>query len=127
MAKFKALWLSRHELSEEQKNDLFEYVIPSGVKKDELEIVSLNVTWQDTKDRLDDKRVNVRTWEKLLDEHAPTVVLGVFPPVALEAAKRFCPNLALFSPISEQNATMRADGTRQIEFVHLRWSDNLNE
>ena len=125
MAKFKVLWLSRHELTNEQRTDLQNGIIPSNV--DELEVNTVNVTWQNSNSKLYDKKLNVALWENLLTKYAPDVVLGVFPPVALEAAKLFRPNLALFSPISEQNATMREDGTRQIEFVHLRWSDNLNE
>jgi hypothetical protein len=113
----KALWLSRHELNSDQLTDIEKKM------GDKVEVVMENITWQATDDDAADYAANVATWRRLVEEFAPDAVLGVFPPVALESVPY---GMELFSPISRQNATMRADGTKQIVFEHVRWSRNLN-
>lgn len=120
----KILWLSRHELTEAQKSDLQTSVLQElGLALDEVEFVTENVTWQDTYERAFDMVGNSQTWDRLLKDGEVVAVLGVFPPVAMEAVNH---RLPMYSPISRQDATIRRDGTKQIEFVHVRWSINLN-
>ena len=112
------LWLSRHELTEEQKF-YWDAIVTNPV------FVTVNVTWQATASGADDFKANADKWRELIEKHHPTVILGVFPPVALET--RVVHDVPMFSPISRQDAKIREDGSRQIEFVHVRWSGNLNK
>ena len=117
------LWLSRHDLTDAQKSDLAEILESLGLKDGDAEFVTQNVTWQATDNMAFDMLCNMRTWEELLEGGGVTAILGVFPPVAMEAVQHRIP---MYSPISRQDAKERADGTKQIEFVHVRWSYNLN-
>ena len=113
----KALWLSRHELTSDQLTDIEKKL------GDKVEVVMENITWQATEDDAADYAANFATWRRLVLKFSPDAVLGVFPPVALESVPF---GLEIFSPISRQNATLLADGTKQIVFEHVRWSRNLN-
>lgn len=117
--KIKYLWLSRHGIADEQARHWLE----KAGANDEVEFVHLNIPWANSGDDQADFQANNATWKMLIDKHVPTAILGVFPPAAIEAITH---NVPLFSPISEQNAVERQDGTKQIVFRHLRWSRDLN-
>lgn len=114
----KIVWLSRHELTTEQKA-YWEKNVPDA------EFVTENVTWANSESEDGDWRANNAIWERIISQYKPIAILGVFPPVALECL-RGGHKIPIYSPISKQNAKVREDGTRQIEFIHLRWSMNLN-
>ena len=111
------LWLSRHEMTPEQE------AYWKGIDP-ECEIVTKNVTWANSKDAVKDFYENSSTWHDLISLNNPVAITGVFPPVAMEAVTH---KVQMFSPISRQEAKIREDGTKQIEFIHVRWSGNLNK
>lgn len=105
-------WLSRHDLSPEQLGDLAARL---GYAPD---VVKMPLVWAASDDPVADDRANSLIWESL-DKYP--IVLGVFPPVALESRGALHPTC--LSPVSRQTASERADGTRQIAFIHLRWAE----
>lgn len=112
----KIAWLSRHPMSEEQLSDLVKGL---GVPTDKVEVVTVNHTWQATHDADADLKVNGTTWDTFSGEY--NLICGVFPPVALEAlAER--EGGCVYTPVSEQNPVTRADGSKAIEFKHVRWA-----
>ena len=106
----KIAWLSRHELTAEQKKDLFEFLDEDG------EIEVKNIVWQATDDELSDLKVNRGLWADL--EVNYDVIAGVFPPVALESLKK---GIHVVTPVSRQAPELRV-GNLPIPFVHVRWS-----
>lgn len=105
-------WLSRHDLTPEQLGDLAAHL---GYAPD---VVKMPLVWAASDDPVADNRANSLIWESL--GKCP-VILGVFPPVALESRGALHPTC--LSPVSRQIASERSDGTRQIAFVHLRWAE----
>lgn len=116
----RVIWLSRHELTEQQREDLKSFL------GEEAQILSENRTWKASADAEEDKACNVTTWEGLAVRFH--VVAGVFPPVALAALAAFRRGLGdrsirVVTPVSEQTREERADGSAQIRFRHLRWQE----
>lgn len=72
--KKKVIWLSRHELTDEQKGLLL-------MAEPEAEIVERAVHWSATKDEAADNAANASTWRSLAGE--ADAVVGIFPPVAI--------------------------------------------
>ena len=122
----KVAWLSRHEMTAEQAEDL-------RCTIGEFEIVHVeNVTWP-TRDDL----AVVLKWRDVADRVGEGgVICGVFPPVATSrnvwtgiseftiapvGTEGFKKLIEIYTPVSEQHAEERADGLRQIEFRHVRW------
>ena len=111
----RVLWLSRHEMTAEQLADLNE-------RFGDVEVESVNLTWQATADwRADDIR-NKAEWAVL--QSKAKVIAGVFPPVALEALKKGVRKggTILMSPVSRQAPELRV-GDGAIPFVHVRWAE----
>lgn len=110
MAKF--LWLSRHKMTVEQ----------AAIAGD-MPVVEKNLVWQATADARADRRVNAAIWESLRDEAGINgIIAGVYPPVAIEAMLRWRGGIRVISPVSAQSEAVRADGSKAIEFVHIRWA-----
>ena len=110
------LWLSRHPMTDEQKAHWLA-LFPDA------EIVMENITWQGTEDDDADIAANQETWSRLVSQHRPIAIAGVFPAVAREAVNHSVP---MHEAISQQSAVERQDGTKQIVFKHVRWSRNIN-
>lgn len=111
----KILWTSRHEMTAEQKKDL------EALLEDEVEVVaSENILWAASADVRADLDANIAIW-KTLDQRADHLC-GVFPPVAAEALPFADIKAAIWSPVSAQSKELRADGSTQIAFKHLRWA-----
>lgn len=116
MANHVILWLSRHPMTDEQKAHWLA-LFPDA------EIVMENITWQGTEDDDADLAANQETWSRLVSQHQPIAVTGVFPAVAREAVNHDVP---MYEAISRQNSIERQNGTKQIVFQHVRWSRNIN-
>ena len=119
-----AIWCSRHQIAPGQLDDLIVHNIGEGSVK---VIATMNITWCASRGASFDIATNIRQWKELAaNAH---IILGVFPPVALEALREFRKqegsNLCLwvFTPVSEQHPIEREDGSRQIEFRHVRWCE----
>ena len=119
----KILWLSRHELTNDQVEDLKKIL---GDRQINIEVE--NVTWDSSNDPQFDLLINKLKWLDLIDKSR--LICGVFPPVAIEAL--VCPSgnpgldkeisdVVLYSPVSQQDRKIREDGSATIEFKHLRW------
>jgi hypothetical protein len=89
----KVIWVSRHEMTEKQK-EMFLV----------CEIISENITWAATEDAVEDFNTNMGIWKGLKAD----VIAGVFPPSAIEAMP-FDLTASVLSPVSEQS-------------VHVRWA-----
>lgn len=147
----KWIWLSRHELSREQIEDLRaeigswreEYKLPGDSKEDiekyagesvpiDPEITTENLTW-DERDIMKTNS-NLAKWVELFKSYDR--ILGVFPPSALEALAYVRARDSSFgvdetaqalegrvwSPVSKQSEALREDGTSIIKFEHVRWA-----
>ncbi len=119
----KILWLSRHPLTNDQIEDLWKFFGDRSI-----EIKTENVTWEATDDVEADQINNKLMWKDLINES--NLILGVFPPVAIEALTapgdnpdidKAISDVALYSPVSKQDKKIREDGSAVIEFKHLRW------
>lgn len=119
----KILWLSRHELTNDQIEDLWKLFGDRSI-----EIKTENVTWVATDNPEDDQILNKLMWMNLINES--NLILGVFPPVAIEALTapgnnpdidKVISEVCLYSPVSKQDKKIREDGSATIEFKHLRW------
>lgn len=110
----KVAWLSRHEMAQEQKEDLFRRL---GC---EAEIIQVNVTWAASSNAVADRMANRSTWRDLLAEYDVDndVIAGVFPPAALEVIPNGVP---VITPVSKQAPELR-QGEGTIPFVHARWA-----
>lgn len=117
-----AIWCSRHKMAPGQLDDLITHNIGEGSVS---VIATMNITWCASRGASLDIAANIRQWRELAAN--AYVILGVFPPVALEALREFRKqeggNLWVFTPVSEQHAIEREDGSTQIEFRHLRWCE----
>lgn len=134
----KIIWCSRHPMSEVQLEGLKSV---NGMGNDLTCLFdgkfpvpeTENLLWQGTENWWEDLPANVKTWERLLewDENSQSqqrLVTGVFPPVALEAlsawrrAHRNEEEVIVMTPVSAQTTETRADGTKAVEFSHVRWA-----
>lgn len=126
MTKARVLWLSRHEMSKEQADDLL-----AGTNGwDGLEIETENHLWAATASEEADLEENSRFLRSAFAR--ADIVAGVFPPVALEALREMRrefrlragsePFWCVATPVSAQTREERADGTAQIVFRHVRWA-----
>lgn len=115
----KVAWLSRHPLGADQLVDL-----KRVLRASEIEVVSENVTWAASPDNVADAAENMATWRRIAS--GVDVVAGVIPPVALEAAMCVETSWGLdaevWAPVSRQSREVRADGSAQIAFHHVRWA-----
>ena len=75
-----------------------------------------------------DWEANATLWKKFMLTYKYDVVTGVFPPVAIVPLLTELTHLGhggvgitVLTPVSAQSAEVRADGSRQITFRHLRW------
>lgn len=133
--KMGVIWLSRHELSARQIADLAKGF---GEKAKNVVVETRNVVWKASTNSAADIKANEEMWLKMFAEEldgTKKVITGVFPPVALEALAKIrhetypdshiMGELAypIMTPVSAQSVKEREDGTRQIEFRHLRWVD----
>ena len=138
----KIIWCSRHPMTEDQLTDLktvdamgcditSEFVLAEGESFPVVE--TENLIWAGTENWWEDLSANFATWERLLEWDKTSrvqerLVLGVFPPVALEALsawRRAHPDtdeVVVMTPVSAQTAETRADGTKAVEFSHVRWA-----
>lgn len=125
MTKARVLWLSCHEMTEEQADGLLK-----DTEWDELEIESENHLWSATASEEADLEENSRFLRSAFAR--ADIVAGVFPPVALEALREMRrefrrkagsePFWCVATPVSEQTREERADGSAQIAFRHVRWA-----
>ena len=111
----KVAWLSRHEMSPSQKESLEQHL---GEK---IEVSHRNITWRASEDYEKDELENMKTWGTLFRYD---VIAGVFPPVALSAARYV--NTPLYSSVSKQSPKEREDSTAQVTHEHLRWEPVIN-
>jgi hypothetical protein len=109
----KIVWVSRHELTSEQLNDLAANI---GVATDQIKVRNISVTWAATDNATSDYESNSNMWVEL-HRHGD-IIAGVFPPVALEAMPY---NAIVYSPVSQQKPELRI-GDGPIPFVHVRWA-----
>ena len=126
MTKAKVLWLSRHEMTKEQVDDL----LKTTDGWDGFEIETENHLWSATASEEADLAENARFLKYAFAK--ADIVAGVFPPVALEALREMRrefrqragsePFWCVATPVSEQTREERADGTAQITFRHVRWA-----
>lgn len=108
----KVVWLSRHEMTEEQKLSLENEI-------GEHTTTTENLLWKASEEFIEDAVANKAKWCKLAAEY--DVICGVFPPVAIEALMLI--NLGrtlVLTPVSAQVKEERKEGV-QIAFKHLRW------
>lgn len=111
----KVLWASRHAMTEEQKKDL------EDLLEDSVEVVaSENILWAASADVRTDMDANIAIWKTL--QQKADHICGVFPPVAVEVIPFADLHAAVWSPVSAQSKELRADGSTQIAFRHLRWA-----
>lgn len=127
MTKARVLWLSRHQMTEEQADDLLDEATSGW---DGLDIETENHLWSATASEEADMEENSRFLKSAFAR--ADIVAGVFPPVALEALRQMRrefrrragsdPFWCVATPVSEQTREERADGTAQITFRHVRWA-----
>lgn len=122
----KAVFVSRHCMTLDQKMDLESYL---GC---EVEVFEENITFSATNDVKADLAANKAALARLFGEY--DVVTGVFPPVAIEALASLRNELAenpvlglvedtgVLTPVSRQRAEERADGSKTIVFEHVRFA-----
>lgn len=110
----KVAWLSRHEMSPEQKYDL------ERVLGCEVEVTTKNITWAASEDAEADFNANAAIWCSLASFD---VITGVFPPVCLNA--QACCSKPIYSSISRQAPELRV-GDGPIPFQHMRWEKLIN-
>ena len=123
--KRKVMWLSRHELTQDQITDLARFL---NAEIDDLDIESRNVTWQATAVAGDDHARNKAEWVCIFGKlNRGDVVAGVSPPVALEALSALHRQFwwRVVTPVSESVPALRKDPTAPMPFRHLRWSKVL--
>lgn len=117
----KVAWLSRHPLGDDQLDDLKRVLHTT-----DIEVVSENVTWAASDDVQADVTANMAEWHRIIREIDCPIIAGVIPPVALESAecyhRAFGFDAEIWSPVSRQSKEVRADGSAQIEFHHVRWA-----
>ena len=121
----KVVFVSRHAMTNGQKADLEKYL------NSDVEIVTENITFAATEDPAADLAANKAILGRLFNEY--DVVMGVFPPVAIEALMSARAEMAsdpslgnvedtgVLTPVSRQRAEDRADGTKAITFEHVRF------
>ena len=106
----KILWLSRHEMTEQQKKDFIKN--QNFLNDEELKVFQKNVTWHASDNRPKDFKENskiIETFNKYCQKNSIDYVCGVFPPVSLEVIWGF--NYPVFTPISVQEKSLRDDGS----------------
>lgn len=113
MDKIKVQWLSRHEMTDEQRADL---AVCLNLDVSRLEIIPRNITWAASEDTMADQKANIALWDELLE--TGWLITGVFSPVALETMPAY--RTRLYSPVSRQAPELRV-GDGPIPFKHLRW------
>lgn len=122
----KAVFVSRHQMTEGQKADLEKYLNVS------VEVVTENITFSATEDAAADIAANKAILGRLFDSY--DVVTGVFPPVAIEALMSARADMianpsignvedtGILTPVSRQRTEERMDGTKAITFEHVRFT-----
>ena len=110
----KVVWLSRHEMSNDQKVDL------EKVLRCPVEVTTKNITWAASEDAEADFNANTAIWCSLASFD---VIAGVFPPVCLKA--QACCSKPVYSSISRQAPELRV-GDGPIPFQHMRWEKMIN-
>jgi len=117
MNTIKVLWTSRHQMTEDQVEDL-KRLFPDNI----LDIESKNITWKASKDANHDYQRNL----EILETIQADIIVGVFPPVMMEmfisemkSENRILPEL--LTPISEQAPELRI-GDEPIPFRHVRFA-----
>jgi hypothetical protein len=119
----KLLWLSRHEITEDQRSDLLKAVEGHAYLPDceEVEIIHLNITFPAK------SRDAVREIIALIEEHKPQLVSGVFPnhvvlrlSVELDDLQRYAHELVplLVIPVS---VPVQASEGQVRGFAHSHW------
>ena len=110
------VFVPRHEMTKDQEYDLIKMI---GADAKNVEFSRKNLTWAASSNVSNDVQENWNLWTSLFEEF--DIVTGVFPPVALESLEGHT-RRSIYTPVSEQSAHQRADGSTKIEFVHLRWA-----
>jgi len=77
----KIAWLSRHEMSEEQYQDLIKSLAGQYPEGTAFRVETINHTWSASADADADISRNRAQWQKLSLEFEE--IAGVFPPVSL--------------------------------------------
>lgn len=133
--KKRILWLSLHELTEEQKALL---VYSEGQDGSDVEVKSETTIWRTTKDETSDNEANARTWLRL--SKRADIVVGIFPPVSVVGlvtarglacgddggeTSEFAPVLKLrvITPVSVIGVLTLQDGRKRKTFKFLRWQE----
>ena len=122
----KVVFVSRHQMTDGQVADLEKCL---GHK---VEVVAENITFAATENAEADLAANKAVLARLFGEY--DVVVGVFPPVAIEALVSLRNELTenpvlglvedtgVLTPVSRQRAEERADGSKVISFEHVRFA-----
>ena len=105
------IWLSRHELNQDQLLELNNLY-------GEVTVTHVNETWQATFNSLADYMTNSSKLNDYALEY--DIIAGVFPAVAIEAL--ISVEITVISPVSEQHKVLREDGSSFIEFKHVRFA-----
>lgn len=124
----KVIWLSKHEMTQDQKDDLRRRL------HEDFEVECINHTWAASCDYYADIDKNVDFLKGIFglrdgESLSFAYVAGVFPPVAMEALrelKRQKPSIAFMLEfhvsVCMQTEEERSDGKKKIAFRHARWS-----
>lgn len=127
----KVLWLSRHELTEEQKALLRQF-------EGEVSITETNIVWSCTKDETRDNAENAEAWKRIASR--ADIIVGIFPPVSLvglitargiatgdeaEADEEWARVLKIqvLTPISEVGTLIVPGKKGKKSFQFLRWQE----
>ena len=112
------VWVSRHEMTAEQKADLLR-----RKRLSDCDVATHNITWAATADEEADREQNRKTWDSLYTGVGENgIIAGVFPPVALEALRDVeMEDVCIASPVSRQAPELRV-GDGPIPFAHVRWA-----
>ncbi len=115
----KVVWVSRHEMTKEQKADL-ERLLGEKVNVRHAP----DVVFAATGDVAEDAKRNAITVNVVISD--ADVIAGVFPPVFFEClfifgGQALTDYRPVYSAVSAQKAEERTDG-KAIQFRHVRWA-----
>lgn len=112
--RMRVLWISRHTITREQRKSLEEYL---GEK---ISVMHITHIWKGTEDSDMDFYSNQDAWNEF--SSISNIIVGVFPPVALEAIPWDNEELEILSSVSKQYGEVRKDFSVAQKHIHVRWA-----
>lgn len=113
-------WLSRHNMTQEESESLHEYLESEFDGRDEetdtysVEIEYVPVHWKSSDDEFADIEENTQKWKLLMANY--NCVVGIFPPVAMEALRTIRRAIPILTPV-----TTRVVKNKEIHIKFHRW------